>query len=271
MLFCAAAAFLSVMSAGRGHSKRTRESHRDHARDRRPNVVHAIESSLPPSPPTSSSRVLVYAPRLERALIRKKNPYVHAQGNNLENGTPTAKISAFLHNLYNNFVLISGVHQVIEFCAHYKEDPMNEIEKPLKSANMHDVVQEWYAKFVEVQQETLFELILAANYMDIKPLLDLTCATVASMIKVCVCVVLSSYTKWIGGHHCRMCVASPGLHTEKVNTGNCFFMRQRKRRLLVRRAETHLASCLCTCWILSTCEWEKTGALAHENVPRGMG
>lgn len=61
---------------------------------------------------------------------------------------------------------------------------MNEIEKPLKSANMHDVVQEWYAKFVEVQQETLFELILAANYMDIKPLLDLTCATVASMIKV---------------------------------------------------------------------------------------
>lgn len=62
---------------------------------------------------------------------------------------------------------------------------MNEIEKPLKSANMHDVVQEWYAKFVEVQQETLFELILAANYMDIKPLLDLTCATVASMIKVC--------------------------------------------------------------------------------------
>lgn len=27
---------------------------------------------------------------------------------------------------------------------------MNEIEKPLKSANMHEVVQEWYAKFVQV-------------------------------------------------------------------------------------------------------------------------
>jgi S-phase kinase-associated protein 1 len=48
---------------------------------------------------------------------------------------------------------------------------------------MHEVVDEWYANFVSVEQEVLFELILAANYMDIKPLLDLTCATVASMIK----------------------------------------------------------------------------------------
>lgn len=73
--------------------------------------------------------------------------------------------------------------KVIEFCQHYKQEAMNEIEKPLKSSNMHEVVQEWYAQFVNVEQETLFELILAANYMDIKPLLDLTCATVASMIK----------------------------------------------------------------------------------------
>jgi S-phase kinase-associated protein 1 len=45
------------------------------------------------------------------------------------------------------------------------------------------VVPEWDADFVDLEQETLFELILAANFMDIKPLLDLTCAKVASMIK----------------------------------------------------------------------------------------
>ena len=73
--------------------------------------------------------------------------------------------------------------KVIEFATHYKEEAMNEIEKPLKSANMNEVVQEWYANFVNVEQEILFEMILAANFMDIKPLLDLTCATVASMIK----------------------------------------------------------------------------------------
>jgi S-phase kinase-associated protein 1 len=73
--------------------------------------------------------------------------------------------------------------KVIEFCDHHLTEPMTEIEKPLKSANMADVVQKWYADFVDLEQVLLFELILAANYMDIKPLLDLTCATVASMIK----------------------------------------------------------------------------------------
>jgi hypothetical protein len=37
--------------------------------------------------------------------------------------------------------------------------------------------------FVDVDQEVLFELILAANYMDVKALLDLCCAKVASMMK----------------------------------------------------------------------------------------
>lgn len=73
--------------------------------------------------------------------------------------------------------------KVIEFCEHHKQNPMQEIEKPLKSQNLADVVQKWYADFVDVEQVFLFDLVLAANYMDIKPLLDLTCATVASMIK----------------------------------------------------------------------------------------
>lgn len=92
--------------------------------------------------------------------------------------------------------------KVIEFLEHYNMEPMNEIEKvnncvfhikhrphnifiqPLKSANIGDVVQDYYANFVGgLHQEVLFELILAANYMDIKPLLSLTCATVASQIK----------------------------------------------------------------------------------------
>ena len=78
----------------------------------------------------------------------------------------------------------SVLAKVIEFCNYHTDNkPMQEIEKPLKSANMHDVVEPWDANFVDIEQELLFELILAANYMDIKSLLDLTCAKVASMIK----------------------------------------------------------------------------------------
>jgi len=73
--------------------------------------------------------------------------------------------------------------KVIQYMEHHHHSMPKEIEKPLRSANMAEVVSQWDAEFVEVEQEMLFELILAANYMDIKPLLDLTCAKVASMIK----------------------------------------------------------------------------------------
>ena len=74
--------------------------------------------------------------------------------------------------------------KIIEYCRHAKDSPPTEIEKPLKSANMQDVVADkWYAAFIEVDQEILFELILAANYLDIKSLLELGCASVAAMMK----------------------------------------------------------------------------------------
>ncbi|KAH9618001.1 hypothetical protein KSS87_003572 [Heliosperma pusillum] len=46
-----------------------------------------------------------------------------------------------------------------------------------------DELKKWDEEFVKVDQSTLFDLILAANYLNIKDLLDLTCQTVADMIK----------------------------------------------------------------------------------------
>ena len=61
-----------------------------------------------------------------------------------------------------------------------------EIEKPLKSTKMEEIVTSFYAKFVDIpveRKDELIELIVAANYMDIKSLLELACAKFACYIK----------------------------------------------------------------------------------------
>uniref|UniRef100_A0A2N9FVH5 SKP1-like protein n=1 Tax=Fagus sylvatica TaxID=28930 RepID=A0A2N9FVH5_FAGSY len=63
--------------------------------------------------------------------------------------------------------------RVIEYCKKHVESSESESE----------ALKTWDAEFVDIEQNTLFALILAANYLDIKGLLDLTCQTVADMMK----------------------------------------------------------------------------------------
>ncbi|GAB2291936.1 SCF ubiquitin ligase complex protein SKP1b [Dionaea muscipula] len=67
--------------------------------------------------------------------------------------------------------------KVIEYCKKHVETPKSE------DRSVDDELKTWDAEFVKVDQNTLFDLILAANYLNIKTLLDLTCQTVADMIK----------------------------------------------------------------------------------------
>merc|ERR1712222_9821 len=81
-------------------------------------------------------------------------------------------------------VKTATLSKVVDYCKYHKDNPPEEIQKPLKSTNLIECgVSEWDSEYVNIEQEVLFELILAANYLDIKSLLDLTCAKVASMIK----------------------------------------------------------------------------------------
>ncbi|KAL7479442.1 hypothetical protein ACHAW6_005171 [Cyclotella cf. meneghiniana] len=80
-------------------------------------------------------------------------------------------------------VKASVLAKVVEFCTHYKDEPMKPITTPLASIVIDEIVQDFYARFVEVDQVMLFELVTAANFMDIKPLLDLTCLAVSIYIK----------------------------------------------------------------------------------------
>ena len=73
----------------------------------------------------------------------------------------------------------------MEFVEYHEEHGlMATIQKPLVSPNLVECVDdEWDADFVSVDQEMVFEIILAANNLDIPSLLDLACAKVASLIK----------------------------------------------------------------------------------------
>lgn len=72
--------------------------------------------------------------------------------------------------------------KVIQWCTHHKDDPPPPEDDENKEKRTDDIPV-WDQEFLKVDQGTLFELILAANYLDIKGLLDVTCKTVANMIK----------------------------------------------------------------------------------------
>ncbi|GFS42028.1 hypothetical protein TNIN_241071 [Trichonephila inaurata madagascariensis] len=72
--------------------------------------------------------------------------------------------------------------KVIQWATYHRDDPPPPEDDDSKDKRTDDI-SSWDADFLKVDQGTLFELILAANYLDIKGLLDVTCKTVANMIK----------------------------------------------------------------------------------------
>ncbi|KAG5547660.1 hypothetical protein RHGRI_013379 [Rhododendron griersonianum] len=72
--------------------------------------------------------------------------------------------------------------KVIEYCRKHVE-ASGAGKAADKDAADEEALEKWDAKFVEVDQGVLFDLILAAENLKIKSLLDLTCQTVADMIK----------------------------------------------------------------------------------------
>jgi len=65
--------------------------------------------------------------------------------------------------------------KVIEYCRYHHQ---------LKSKSQQDnEVERWDSQFIQVDQSTLFHIILAANYLDIHDLIELACKTVAEMIR----------------------------------------------------------------------------------------
>lgn len=74
--------------------------------------------------------------------------------------------------------------EIILYCEHHHAQGDT---RPVSEGNADekrtDDITPWDLDFCKVSQERLFQYVLAANYLDIKSLLDLTCKTIANMIK----------------------------------------------------------------------------------------
>jgi S-phase kinase-associated protein 1 len=72
--------------------------------------------------------------------------------------------------------LISSRTQVLEYCEHYRG--VQPATTDPEAQNFTTNLNEWDKKFMAVDQEMLFEIILAANYLDIKPLMSVLMGSV---------------------------------------------------------------------------------------------
>mmetsp|Transcript_26119 Transcript_26119/g.62938 ORF Transcript_26119/g.62938 Transcript_26119/m.62938 type:complete len:177 (+) Transcript_26119:79-609(+) len=85
-------------------------------------------------------------------------------------------------------VEMETLKHIVDYMNHHKGSEPPIIEKPLRNKKMSENVKDkWDAPFIDgiadKSKQNLYSLILAANYMDIKALLHLGCAKVASLIK----------------------------------------------------------------------------------------
>eukprot|EP01122_Echinamoeba_exundans_P003573 TRINITY_DN13655_c0_g1_i1.p1 TRINITY_DN13655_c0_g1~~TRINITY_DN13655_c0_g1_i1.p1 ORF type:complete len:168 (-),score=65.28 TRINITY_DN13655_c0_g1_i1:173-676(-) len=76
------------------------------------------------------------------------------------------------------------LEKIIAYCDYHWHHPMPITDEKKDERRTDDIIP-WDRDFCNVPQQTLFELILAANFLDIKPLLDLCCKTVANALKAC--------------------------------------------------------------------------------------
>ncbi|OVA10211.1 SKP1 component [Macleaya cordata] len=75
--------------------------------------------------------------------------------------------------------------KVIQYCKkHVKTSTSSKDDDDDDDDDLKENLKKWDANFMKmIDQVTLFDIIMAANYLNIKSLMELTCQTVADMIK----------------------------------------------------------------------------------------
>ena len=79
-----------------------------------------------------------------------------------------------------NEVKGSTLKLIKTYLEHYEKEEPKKIKEPLISTNYSECVDKFDFDFINIPLEELYELTVAANYMEIIPLLHLCCSKIAS-------------------------------------------------------------------------------------------
>lgn len=78
----------------------------------------------------------------------------------------------------------SSLDRCVRYLKHHgPENPPAEIEKPLRTIVLSEIVEVFDSDLVELSPDQLFELLVAASYLHIKPLVELVSAKIAISFK----------------------------------------------------------------------------------------
>eukprot|EP01124_Arcella_intermedia_P001440 TRINITY_DN1078_c0_g1_i1.p1 TRINITY_DN1078_c0_g1~~TRINITY_DN1078_c0_g1_i1.p1 ORF type:complete len:193 (-),score=29.99 TRINITY_DN1078_c0_g1_i1:53-631(-) len=94
-------------------------------------------------------------------------------------GPDQSDVAIPLHNVKKDIL-----EKVLDYCKRHYENPEEKTDDKKKDLEISPADKEFTDSLPKTARphEKLFELMLAANYLDIKPLLDLTCKTVAYLV-----------------------------------------------------------------------------------------
>ncbi len=97
------------------------------------------------------------------------------------------------NNTINVNISSSLLKHIVDYFNYHKGTPGKIPEQPLRSKNLKDLMDEWDVNFIDEiggmtesqpeKRKVLYDLINAVNYLDIKCLLYISCAKIASLIK----------------------------------------------------------------------------------------
>ncbi len=118
---------------------------------------------------------------------------VSTDGEKFKISEKAARRSVFINGLLDDYpedpdlplnnIKSNTLSKIVAYLEQYANSEPREIERPLPSSNYMECVDSWDYQFIDCELEVIFDLVFAANYLDIKPLLELASSKIASLIK----------------------------------------------------------------------------------------